>query len=75
MSINIYKQQLDQIRKALELCENEDRANLLSLKDDLEELIKLENLESSLEYENLDESSLDEEDLHESKKVKVLVSS
>lgn len=75
MSINIYQQQLDQIRKALELCENEeDRANLLSLKDDLEELIKLENLESSLEYENLDQSS-DEEDLHESKKVKVLVSS
>lgn len=69
MSTNLYEQQLVQIRQALESCESEeDRANLISLQKDLEEIISLENLEN----ENSDETL--EESFQESKKVKLLIS-
>ena len=66
MSINVYEQQLIQIRQALISCKDEaDRSNLISLQNDLEELISLENLE------NEDSSETSEENFQESKKVKI----
>lgn len=68
MSISLYEQQLVQIRLALETCDNEeDRANLISLENDLKELINLE----SLEIENESSNETSEEDFQESKKVTI----
>lgn len=68
---NLYELQLVQIQIALQTCDNSvDRANLISLKNDLEELISLENVESERLEENICDESRDES-LENSKKVKV----
>lgn len=46
-NVALYEQQLVQIQEALKTCDNgEDRANLVSLENDLKELVRLENLEN-----------------------------
>lgn len=63
-----YQQQLDQIRLALEACDNEeDRANLISLESDLKELISLENFESKNSDSESEEAEVDESSAAERK--------
>lgn len=74
--ISVYQKQLLQTQQALLTCNNdEDRANLESLENDLKELISLESYENEDEDKNSDESSSSElslkDNFEEDKKVEV----
>lgn len=68
--MSIYLEQLNQIKQTLLTCEKEeDRKNLESLKQDLEELISLESYDDDKNAEKsfLDSSSSSEEEAEDSK--------
>lgn len=72
MSLELYQEQLLQTQEALKTCDNEeDRANLCSLENDLKELISLESYESEGDDQNekSSEEISDVENLEEDKKV------
>lgn len=70
MSSSVYEEQLETIKQALLTCNNDDdRANLISLQQDLQELISLENIESkSSDDENCENET--EENFDNEKKVR-----
>lgn len=70
--MSIYLEQLRQIKQALLTCDNEDdRKNLESLRDDLEELISLESYDDgNAEKNSSDNSSSSEEETDEDSKVR-----
>lgn len=72
MSSSVYEEQLETIKQALLTCNNDDdRANLISLQQDLQELISLENLESkSSDDENCEDENETEENFDSEKKVR-----
>lgn len=60
--MSVYLEQLRQIQQTLLTCDNEeDRKNLESLKQDLEELISLESYDDSADRKSCSESSSEEE--------------
>lgn len=59
-NIDLYEQQLVQIQEALKTCDNdEDRANLISLESDLQELVRLENLNCESSDDSSDDGKID----------------